>query len=101
MQRVVDYLKKLHPDAFLAVYHKLTEDSKYTTYEIYEMEQIDNILQGYYPSEIIALIEEGGGFSSEDNYFKFEDPNGLISLNEEDFPYEFTAKRLILKAMED
>lgn len=48
--------------------------------KIYRMEEFDNVMEDYTPTDIVNKLCEG--FSTSDNYFMFNRENNLVSFND-------------------
>jgi len=80
---ILNVLSNLNTGDLLAVHNKYCEDTNQWDSQIYGMNEFDDELQGYTPTDI-ALMIVNGSFSPYSEYFTFNGEGNLESFGSED-----------------
>lgn len=86
--KIIEGLEQLSTDELLSLYREINSyDGSLDQFDIFEMDEFDEVLDGYKPSEIVNSIRYGD-FDSTDEYFRFNGYGNLESLSHFDIEEE-------------
>lgn len=86
--KIIGGLEQLSTDELLSLCREINSyDGSLDQFSIYEMDEFDEVLEGYTPTEIVNRVRYGD-FYSTDEYFRFNGYGNLESLTYADIEEE-------------
>ena len=87
-EKIIEGLEELGTDELLSLCREINSyDGNLDQFDIFEMDEFDEMLEGKTPTEIVNSIRYGG-FASTDEYFRFNGYGNIESLSYADIEEE-------------